>query len=578
MRSIDLSADFVVIGGGLAGMSAAVAAAREGVKTILVQDRSVPGGNASSEIRMWISGAHGEDRRETGIVEEIQLENIAKNPERNLSLWDSVLYTILQREHENLTVLYDTVCLEASMDGSRITAVKAYCSPAQTWYTISAPLFSDCSGDSALAVLAGAERRYGREARSEFGESIAPEAADRKTMGMSCLIQAQETNTPHDFTPPEWANKYTDDSMFGLRDPHVSKLSNFWWIELGGEQDALHDTGELRHELLKIAFGTWDYLKNHPDNRERYRNWALVWIGFVPGKRESYRCVGDHIMNQNDVSSGGKFPDTVAFGGWTMDDHYPAGFAAPDVEPTIFHPAPSPFGIPYRCLYSVNIDNLFFAGRNISVTHTAMSSTRVMGTCSLLGQAVGTAASLAHRYGITPREVGQKHLKELQNMLMRDDCFLPGFRYQVPEVTARAALTASTGDPAGLRGGMNRSIDGVDESWRGGAGDFVQYSWLDTVDLQEVRLVFDSDLNHREKNITALRFLDTPNLQIPSTLVRKFRLEMQTPDGAWKEIGVYDNYQRLRRIPVSGKALAVKFTILATGSGNAERIFAFDVR
>ena len=226
----------------------------------------------------------------------------------------------------------------------------------------------------------------------------------------------------------------------------------------------------------------------------------------------------------------------------------------------------------------MNIDNLFFAGRNISVTHTAMSSTRVMGTCSLLGQAVGTAASLAHRYGITPREVGQKHLKELQNMLMRDDCFLPGFRYQVPEVTARAALTASTGDPAGLRGGMNRSIDGVDESWRGGVGDFVQYSWLDPVDLQEVRLVFDSDLNHREKNITALRFLDTPNLQIPSTLVRKFRLEMQTPDGTWKEIGVYDNYQRLRRIPVSGKALAVKFTILATGSGNAERIFAFDVR
>jgi hypothetical protein len=260
-----------------------------------------------------------------------------------------------------------------------------------------------------------------------------------------------------------------------------------------------------------------------------------------------------------------------------MDDHYPAGFAAPDVEPTIFHPAPSPFGIPYRCLYSVNIANLFFAGRNISVTHTAMSSTRVIATCSLLGQAVGTAAALARRYQITPREVGAEHLAELQNTLMRDDCFLPGFRYQVPEITAAGDLTASTGNPAGLRGGMNRSIDGVDESWRGGAGDYVQYRWEEPVELSEVRLVFDSDFNHREKNITALRFLNTPDLKIPETLVRKFRLEIQNAGGNWQTVGEYDNYQRLRRIPVSGKVSAVKFTILATGSGKAERIFAFDV-
>ena len=577
MRTVKLTADFVVIGGGLSGMSAAIAAAREGVKTVLIHDRSVPGGNASSEVRMWICGARGEDRRETGIIEEIQLENIAKNPERNFSLWDSVLYTILQREHKNLTVLYDTICLDAAMDGNQIKSVKAYCSPAQTWYTVTASLFSDCSGDSVLAVLAGAERRYGREARSEFGESIAPEISDRKTMGMSCLIQAQETDKPHDFTPPEWANKYTDGSMFGLRSPHVEKLANFWWIELGGEQDALHDTGELRHELLKIAFGTWDYLKNHPDNRERYRNWALTWIGFTPGKRESFRCVGDHILTQQDVASGGKFADTIAFGGWPMDDHYPAGFAAPDVEPTIFHPAPSPFGIPYRCLYSVNIANLFFAGRNISVTHTAMSSTRVMATCSLLGQAVGTAAALAKRYRIPPREVGSEHLAELQNLLMRDDCFLPGFRYQVSQITADGELTASTGDPAGLRGGMNRAIDGVDESWRAGAGDFVQYHWDEPVKLSEVRLVFDSDLNRLEKNITALRFLDTPDLQIPETLVRKFRLEIQTADGSWQTVGEFDNYQRLRRIPVSGNVTGVKCTILATGSGKPERIFAFDV-
>ena len=577
MRTVELTADFVVIGGGLAGMSAAIAAAREGVKTILVHDRSVPGGNASSEIRMWICGAHGENRRETGIIEEIQLENIATNPERNFTLWDTVLYTVLRREKENLTVLYDTVCLEAEMAGDAIRSIKGYCSPAQTWYKINGTLFCDCSGDSVLAVLAGAERRYGREGRDEFNESIAPEKQDRKTMGMSCLIQAQETDAPHDFIPPEWANKYTDGSMFGLRSPHVEKMANFWWIELGGEQDALHDTGELRHELLKIAFGTWDYLKNHPDNRARYRNWALTWIGFLPGKRESFRCVGDHILTQHDVAGGGNFADTIAYGGWTMDDHYPGGFAAPDVEPTTFHPAPSPYGIPYRCIYSVNIRNLFFAGRNISVTHTAMSSTRVMATCSLLGQAAGTAAALAHRYNITPREVGRKHLTELQNMLMRDDCFLPGFRYRVPEVTSRAELTASSGDPAGLRQGMNRAFDGTDESWLAGAGDFVQYRWEKPTAIQTVRLVFDSDLDRPEKNITALRFPDTPDLQIPETLVRQFRVEIQMPDGTWQTLGIYDNHQRLRKIAVRAEVLAVKCTVLQTGSGKPERIFAFDV-
>ena len=576
MRNISLQADFAVVGGGLAGMSAAVAAAREGLRVILVQDRSVPGGNASSEVRMWISGARGDNRRETGIIEEIQLENIALNPERNFSLWDGVLYTILERE-PNLTVLYDTVCLEADTRDSEVKSIRCYCSPAQTWYDIAAPLFSDCSGDSALATLAGAEMRYGREARAEFDESIAPEKADRKTMGMSCLLEARETDSPHDFTPPEWANRYTDPEIFKLRSPHLHKLGNFWWIELGGEQDALHDTNELRHELLKIAFGTWDFLKNHPDNRERYRNWTLEWIGFVPGKRESSRCVGDHLLNQNEVRAGGKFPDTIAFGGWPMDDHFPGGFAAPEVEPTIFHPAPSPFGIPYRCVYSRNIRNLFFAGRNISVTHTAMSSTRVMATCSLLGQAVGTAAALAKKYGTTPRGVGEAHIAELQNLLMRDDCFLPGFRYRAPETTMRASLTASSGDPAGLRGGMNRAIDGVDESWLAGPGDSAEYRWDKPVRLKTARFVFDSHLNRTEKNIVAQRFLDTPDLRIPETLVRKFRLEYEVKPGEWRSAGEFDNHQRLRKIPLDCETAAIRFTVLATGSGKPERIFAWNV-
>jgi len=135
-------------------------------------------------------------------------------------------------------------------------------------------------------------------------------------------------------------------------------------------------------------------------------------VGFLPGKRESRRYEGDVIVTQNDVRAGGHFDDLVAYGGWTMDDHHPGGIAWKG-EPNIFHPAPSPFGIPYRALYSRNVTNLFCAGRNISVTHAALSATRVMATCATMGQAAGTAAAIAIREGKLPRDVARDHIEEL---------------------------------------------------------------------------------------------------------------------------------------------------------------------
>lgn len=259
--------------------------------------------------------------------------------------------------------------------------------------------------------LSGAEFRIGREARDEFDEDIAPEIADRKTTGMSCLLQGRETTSPHTFIPPEWAYTYPDDGCFPERDHQLTGNQNFWWIELGGEQDSIHDTEALRDELLKVTFGVWDHIKNQGNHNAE--NWALEWIGFLPGKRESRRYIGDHILMQNDIRAEGRFEDIVAYGGWTMDDHFPAGFKHPGY-PNIFHPAPSPYGIPYRSLYSKNIDNLLFAGRNISATHAALSSTRVMATCSVIGQAVGTAASIAVKNNLSPRGVYREKLGELK--------------------------------------------------------------------------------------------------------------------------------------------------------------------
>ena len=577
MKTINISAEFAVIGGGLAGLSAAVAAAREGIKTVLVHDRPVLGGNASSEIRMWVCGAHGENHRETGLIEEILLENMYRNPERNFSLWDTVLYSSATRE-KNLTLLLNTVCIDAKMDGAKIKSIKAYQSPSQTFYNIEAKYFCDSSGDSILAELSGAEVRYGREARAEFNESIAPEAADKKTMGMSCLLQARETDTPHEFIAPEWANHYDNDSQFKYREPDLVGLQNYWWIELGGDMDALHDVDLCRHELLKIALGTWDYLKNHPSQKEKNKFWELEWIGFLPGKRESNRYVGDYIVNQNDIALCGKFEDTIAYGGWTMDDHAPTGFKVPEIAPNIFHPAPAPFGLPYRAIYSKNIDNLFCAGRNISVTHSALSATRVMATCAILGQAAGVAASMAVAQNCPPRKVD---IKKLQNRLMELDCYLPNFRYTPSDLTMTATLTSDNNrTPEGLRMGQNRITDEADEAWYAKAGDSVEYTWSVPMKLSESRLIFDSNLkDFQPKNIVALRFKNQPKLEIPTCLVKKYRLDYCDANGNWQCLGEFNNdYKRLIFNELNIECTKLKFTLLETFGDEEVKIFAWTVK
>jgi hypothetical protein len=371
--------DVCVVGGGMAGMCAAIAAARNGAKTAIVQDRPVFGGNASSEVRMWICGAHGANNKETGLLEEIQLENQYRNPFGNYSIWDSVLWGKIAYQ-PNLTAFLNCSCTDAEMDGARIVGIKVWQLTSQTWHTIRARTFIDCSGDSILAAVTGAQFRRGREARHEFDEDIEPSKADQKTMGNTLLIQLRRTDSAQPFVAPRWAYKFEgpQDLPHRIQGVHAQ---NFWWLEIGGLQDTIRYAEPIRDELMRIGYGVWDYIKNRAPERDQAEDWALEWIGSLPGKRENRRYVGDHVLTQNDVRAGGHFPDIVAYGGWSMDDHHPAGILYPG-EPTIFHAAPSPYGIPYRSLFSRNIDNLLFAGRNISVTHAALSSTRVMATCA----------------------------------------------------------------------------------------------------------------------------------------------------------------------------------------------------
>ena len=569
--TIHHTVDLCVVGGGMAGLCAAVAAARHGASVVLMQDRPVLGGNASSEIRMWICGAHGKNMRETGILEEIELENLRRNPGPNYSIWDSVLYE-KARFQENLTLLLNCSCLDAAMDGARIASIKGWQTTAQITHIVEAKLFADCSGDSALAPLTGAEYRVGREARAEFGESIAPERADSKTMGMSCLFQLRETPEKVAFTPPDWAYKFETDDDLPWADHGLH--SNFWWIELGGEDDSIRDTEKLRDELLKIAFGVWDHIKNHGDHGAD--NWALDWLGFLPGKRESRRYVGGHILTQNDVEAGGLFDDLVAYGGWSMDDHFPAGFRYRGGHPTIYHPAPSPYGIPFRCLYSRNIENLLFAGRNISVTHAALSSTRVMATCAVFGQAVGTAAALAVRNGLVPRDVP---IAELQQALLEDDCYLPFRVRKIPGLTKRAALASSAEDIENLRSGVDRPVGDQDNGVYFHEGETAAYTFAKLEDITLLRFVFDSDLNRGIRNMPCNYPLKESRWHTPGSLVKDFRIDYSEDGKTFAElITVAGNAQRLVKLPVQVRARAIRFAPLTAWGAEKMHVFAWDVR
>ena len=584
-RTLHHHVDFCVVGGGLAGLCAAVATARHGAKVALMQERPMLGGNASSEVRMWVCGAHGRDNRETGLVEELMLENLYRNPDYNYSVWDGILYELAAYQ-ENLTLLLNCTCNDCAMEGSRIVSVTGWQMTTQSYHTVHAALFADCSGDSVLAPLTGALTRWGRESREEFGEDIAPAAADRRTMGMSCMIQARQEMRPSTFIPPKWAHKYTRADLPHRLPDMDNPMENFWYLELGGEYDAIADTEWLRDELLRMAYGIWDFVKNDPELREKNANWRLDWVGILPGKRESRRYVGDHILTQHEVRAGGHFDDLVAYGGWSMDDHHPGGFRSPE-QPTIYHPAPSPYGIPYRCLYSVNIDNLFCAGRNISVTHTAMSSTRVMATCATLGQAVGTAAAIAALYGLTPRGVYEQRIAELQQTLMDDDCYLPFRRRAIPALTRNAALACDSPEAENLRNGFDRALDGAYNGVAVPLGSAVAYTFPAPEPISRVRVVLDSDLNRdtlpecerrRERNMLHNRPLGWPDAYVPTTLLRAFRIEGVRPDGTAETL--YEsqvNHRRLISVPVDGVYAAVRLVPLATWGDPLARIFSFDV-
>lgn len=456
LRTETLSRDLVVIGGGLAGTCAAITAARAGLKVVLVQDRPVLGGNASSEVRLWILGAtshmgnNNRWAREGGLVDEILVENMARNPEGNPLLVDALLLEKAVAE-PNLTLLLNTAVHEvlktgpgAPGDPDEIRAVRAFCSQNSTAYELHAPLFCDASGDGIVGFLAGAAFRMGAESREEFGEKFAPTQEYGELLGHSLYFYSKDTGRPVQFTAP----------AFALRDitkiPRYRRFNtreygcNLWWIEYGGRLDTVHDTEAIKWELWRVVYGVWDHIKNSGQFPEA-ANLTLEWVGMIPGKRESRRFEGDYLLRQQDIVEQRVHPDAVAFGGWSIDLHPADGVFSEKPGCNQWH-AKGVYQIPYRCLYSRNIPNLFLAGRIISSTHVAFGSSRVMGTCACVGEAVGVAAALCARDRLLPRALGApERMPELQRELLRIGHYIPGVTARDErDLAPRATITATS--------------------------------------------------------------------------------------------------------------------------------------
>ena len=574
--------DVAVIGGGAAGMCAAIAAARNGAKVVLVQDRPVLGGNSSSEIRVHLNGVNhlknGLPERETGIIEEILLHNRFHNPQDAYPVWDHVLYDFITRE-PNIDLKLNTSAIRAIMSNEKIEAAYCWQMTTETEFTIKADLFIDCSGDGLLGATAGALYRTGREAASEFNEKYAPKEADGWQMGSTVLLGSKDMGRPMPFEPPHFTIKYEAEKSHPGRQLKPFELG-FWWVELGSDDDIIGEYEDIKQTLMGYAYGVWDYLKNSGKFPET-ENYALDWVSSLPGKRESRRFIGDYILCEPDMLNDKQFSDAVAFGGWSLDEHNPGGIANLSEPPSYFHQYfEAPYQIPFRCLYSKNVPNLLFAGRNISQTHIALSSSRIMATCALEGQAVGTAAALCLKKGVLPRELGQKYINDLQEQLMRDDAFIPNRPAKdnsdlVKKASLIFASSTSSGDAQLLNDGWSRDYNGNIHHWQSdGLPAEVQVEWDSRVTISTIAIKCDTNV---KRNIMLRRDSlenDVYSTKIPKELLKSLDVEARVK-GKWVKVGALDK-NRTRLIKFSFEAVettAIRINLKATYGDNKAKLF-----
>jgi hypothetical protein len=613
--AVKLTYDVVIVGGGMSGLIAAIASARQGAKTALVQDRSVFGGNASSETRMHVSGASchwgKRDAAETGILMELQLENKYLNDSYNYSVWDGVLWSAA-KDAKNLDLYMNTTMDRVLSDGHEIQSVECYQMNTEKRFSLQGKIYLDCTGHGTLGYFAGAEYMIGREASHEFSEKDAPAARDGETMGNTIYFCARDTGRPVKFVRPPWAYNF-DESDFVHRyhgdivvyhnasdvvvlkpgedyadhaDQLVEKYdvqSGYWWIELGGDwDDIIAQAEDIRYELYKCVYGVWDHIKNGGDHGAD--NYELVWVGTLPGTRESRRLVGSYVLTENDILENRVFPDAVAYGGWPMDEHTAGGFRAKGEIPSKVRSFDGLYSIPYGCYCSKNIGNLMMAGRDISATKLAMGSTRVMGTCAVGGEAAGAAAGMAALKGLTPEEFGKRYIGELRQQLLKNDCFIPGCKNEDPDDLARRAVVSASSERPGFEAknvlsGVTRRVGDASNLWRSlglsPEGEVLTLQWDQPVALHQVRLALDPDLSEERCISVSKAFIDKEPLGVAKELVKDYELRAWRGGTQVLRLRESDNRQRLKvhDLPAAVECDRLELRVLSTNGDEDARVY-----
>ena len=595
--------DCIVVGGGLTGLCAALAAARGGANTALVQDRPVLGGNASSEIRMHVCGATANMQKpelaEGGILHELMLSNKRVNTNYNFSVWDAVLFDAAKREPK-LTLYLNTAMHGATAENGTVKSIDCYQMTTERHWHLTADVFADCTGNGTLSAFVGAAFRTGSEAQAEFGEPHAPAVANNYRMGNTLLFKAANVGHPVPFTPPVDAMHFTEEQLKYRK--HTGKAPEelvknlteseyrtlydgycqdygYWWIEISGDgNDIIEEYEDIRDQLVRAVYGVWDHIKNGGDHGAD--NFELVWVGMLPGVRESRRIECEYMLNEADIMQNRRFNDAVAYGGWYVDNHIPGGLFAYDQPASEVVEFEGSYDIPYRSYLVKDFTNLFVGGRCMGASKLAMASSRVMGTCAIGGQAIGTAVAQCVDRGCTIREV---NVAALQQQLLRDDCYLPLVSNTDAADLARTATITATAEAAGypasaVVSGVSRRVGECTNQWRAPVGSAVQLAWHAPVTVGTVQLVFDSDFDTEKKITLSSRRQKQQKDGVPAELVKDYTVELLLNGNVVAARTVSGNYQRLNRVFFDAVTCnTVRITVTATNGVPEARIFELRV-
>jgi len=534
------------------------------------------------------------------------LENKSRNDTFNYSIWDMVLFEAAKNE-KNLTVYLNCPMFDCSVDGDIITSISCFQETTELTLKISAPLFVDATGNGTLGYFAGADYTQGSESNKEYGEPHAPDQPNNERMGNTILMKAVDTGHPVKYEPPAFAKKLTEhqlryrvhsktmkvDASMAPDPEEWLRLSacscaavdyGYWWLELMGDgDDIIPDYEKIRDDLMAYAYGLWDHIKN--GGQHGAENFALEWVGALPGMRESRRLLGDYVLNECDILEHRQFDDAVAYGGWCVDLHAPHGLLDFDVLPSDCHHFTGVYTIPYRSYYSRNIRNLFLAGRDISTSKLGLASTRILGCCAVGGQAVGTAAALCVKYNVLPRELAP-HIPEVQQLILKDDGFLPNILNQDEKDFARkATFTASSakpnGTPQNVVNGVSRKLGDDSNAWISNGlsanGETLCMKLDAPQTISELRLTFDSNFAYPIRVTMSANRQAQQRIGIPPELVKDYTITAFRNGKAVYTKEIKDNHQRHNVVAIPPTECdAIEFRFTATNG--ATDVTVYEVR